>query len=428
MSDIRRNADRNRAIQAMMTDGERLKTFYSDMSSYLESAIGEGLDNATCKALCAKDGEILKSLRAYYVAHYETNAEPNRGKEDFLKEYLQDVMPEYALQNNEHVGDNEMNSVYFGTDGEDTAYYYFKDSLNVDNLHRIKEQADEYIIAAPVLYMPQESLEEKNITFLKLGRDVDEAELKVNDGIARFAMRAACNKKLPIEATMVNRNCRADIETGISSYFDGMHLNTDFIANLYEIVKPKPEYIKVKVANDAFIKKSNMGSVFRMPANGEYAGFAYFVFNNNIATSRQPVDTQSDTLELCYEISVRKDSGIDVFRNNEDGEELITLSVEEFKKAVDGTTNKDYETHRSDDTKWFTTSIPQEAFRREYDKSMLFVMPNKRDFGGMSYFMKIVHSSIYKGYEFESFESESLKFYKIRPILIKFVRFIAQTY
>lgn len=29
MSDIRRNADRNRAIQAMMTDGEQLKTFYS---------------------------------------------------------------------------------------------------------------------------------------------------------------------------------------------------------------------------------------------------------------------------------------------------------------------------------------------------------------------------------------------------------------
>ena len=28
MSDIRRNADRNRAIQAMMTDGEQLKTFY----------------------------------------------------------------------------------------------------------------------------------------------------------------------------------------------------------------------------------------------------------------------------------------------------------------------------------------------------------------------------------------------------------------
>ena len=42
----------------------------------------------------------------------------------------------------------EENFAYFGTDEENTAYYYFKDSLGVDNLNRIKEQADEYIIAA----------------------------------------------------------------------------------------------------------------------------------------------------------------------------------------------------------------------------------------------------------------------------------------
>ena len=61
-----------------------------------------------------------------------------------------------------------------------------------------------------------------------------------------------------------------------------------------------------------------------------------------------------------------------------------------FKKAVGGTTNKDYETIRSDDTKWFAASIPQEAFRREYDNSMLFVLPNKDDFGGMTYFIPSV--------------------------------------
>ena len=493
-------------------------------------------------------GGILQQLYDDFTS--SENASVNTGEDtiffikDYCEHYHSDVMKEYL---------GEENFAYFGTDEENTAYYYFKDSLSVNNLNRIKEQADEYIIAAPVLYMSQESLEDKNITFLKLGRDVDEAELKVNDEIAKFAMKAAYNKKFPLEATRISRNCGSDIEKGISTHFDGMHLNTDFIANLYalygeerinfvlantvqmsdgdgryspgnkawakeininnaeddrrtfyvnshpavldgfitayrkhvkefkeqldkedneelsasnmdytkvtargdkvvniatdengrniavidrtgrktedyvvaigyntetgewaqgrygfesqeqaeqwrdkeyaewnEIVKPKSEYIKVKVANDAFIKKSNMGSVFRMPVNGEYAGFAYFVFNNNITTSRQPVDTQNDTLELCYELSVRKDSGIDVFRNKEDGEELITLSAEEFKEAVDGTTNKDYETHRSDDTKWFTASIPQDAFRREYDKSMLFVMPNKRDFGGMSYFIPTV--------------------------------------
>lgn len=70
---------------------------------------------------------------------------------------------------------------------------------------------------------------------MKVDRDVDESELKVNEEIARFAMKAAYNKKLPLEATMISRNCGSDIEKGISSHFDGMHLNTDFIANLYAL-------------------------------------------------------------------------------------------------------------------------------------------------------------------------------------------------
>ena len=154
--------------------------------------------------------------------------------------------------------------------------------------------------------------------------------------------------------------------------------------------KPKTLYTKIKVASDAFIKRSGMGSVFRMPENGEYAGFAYFMFNDKIKPSRQIADLKSDSQELCYELSVRDNAEIDIFKRRGDDEEVVTLTAEEFKKAVSGTTNKDYETRRSDDTKWFTTSIPQEAFRREYDNSMLFVLPNKDDFGGMTYFIPSV--------------------------------------
>ena len=154
--------------------------------------------------------------------------------------------------------------------------------------------------------------------------------------------------------------------------------------------KPKALYTKIKVASDAFIKRSGMGSVFRMPENGEYAGFAYFMFNDKIKPSRQIADLKSDSQELCYELSVRDNAAIDIFKRRGDEEELLTLTAEEFKKAVGGTTNKDYETSRNDDTKWFATSIPQEAFRREYDNSMLFVLPNKDDFGGMTYFIPSV--------------------------------------
>ena len=485
-------------------------------------------------------GGILQQLYDDFTS--SENASVNTGEDTifFIKDYCEyyhsDVMKEYL---------GEENFAYFGTDEENTAYYYFKDSLSVDNLNRIKEQADEYIIVAPVLYMSQESLEDKNIIFLKLGRDVDEAELKVNDEIAKFAMKAAYNKKLPLEAPMISRNCGSDIEKGISTHFDGMHLNTDFIANLYALygeermnyvlantvqmsesdgrfspdnkawakgisinnsdedrrkfyvtshpalldgfitayrryvkefkeqldkedktlsdftkvtargdkvvsiskdgngrdiaiidrtarengdytvaigyhtetgdweqgrygfetqkaaeewrekeysadTKPKIGYTKIKVASDAFIKRSGMGSVFRMPEKGEYAGFAYFMFNDKIKPSRQIADLKSDSQELCYELSVRDNAEIDIFKRRGDEEELLTLTAEEFKKAVGGTTNKDYETSRNDDTKWFATSIPQEAFRREYDNSMLFVLPNKDDYGGMTYFIPSV--------------------------------------
>ena len=485
-------------------------------------------------------GRILQQLYDDFTS--SENASVNTGEDTifFIKDYCEyyhsDVMKEYL---------GEENFAYFGTDEENTAYYYFKDSLSVDNLNRIKEQADEYIIAAPVLYMSQESLEDKNIIFLKLGRDVDEAELKVNDEIAKFAMKAAYNKKLPLEAPMISRNCGSDIEKGISTHFDGVHLNTDFIANLYALygeermnyvlastvqmsesdgrfnpdnkawakgisvnnsdedrrkfyvtshpalldgfitayrkyvkefkeqldkedktlsdftkvtargdkvvsiskdgngrdiaiidrtarengdytvaigyhietgdweqgrygfetqkaaeewrekeysadTKPKALYTKIKVASDAFIKRSGMGSVFGMPEKGEYAGFAYFMFNDKIKPSRQIADLKSDSQELCYELSVRDNAEIDIFKRRGDDEEVVTLTAEEFKKAVDGTTNKDYETSKSDDIKWFATSIPQEAFRREYDNSMLFVLPNKDDFGGMTYFIPSV--------------------------------------
>lgn len=489
-----------------------------------------------------ENGGVLNYMYDDFVG--EEYASVNTGEDaiEYVKNYCEhyhsDVMKEYL---------GEENSVYFGIDEEDTAYYYFKDSLSVNNLNRIKEQADEYIIAAPVLYMSQESLEDKNITFLKLGRDVDEAELKVNDEIAKFAMKAAYNKKLPLEATMISRNCRSDIEKGISTHFDGMHLNTDFIANLYALYgeermnyvlantvqmsdgdgryspgnkawakeininnaeddrrtfyvnshpavldgfitafrkhvkefkeqldkeenkeqmsentrdytkitargdkvvniekdiggrdiaiidrtatsnkdyvvaigyhtetgdweqgrygfesqekaenwrkneygseKPKIEYTKINVANDAFIKKSGVGSVFKMPESGKYAGFTYYMFNDKIRPSRQLVDLQSDSRELCYELSVRDDREIELRKGYGDNEQIVVLTAEEFKETVGGTTNKDYETQENTDTKWLNTSVPQEAFRKEYPKSMLFVLPNKQDFGGMSFFI-----------------------------------------
>ena len=169
--------------------------------------------------------------------------------------------------------------------------------------------------------------------------------------------------------------------------FESQEKAENWRKNEYGSERPKIEYIKINVANDAFIKKSGIGSVFKMPTNGEYAGFTYYMFNDKIRPSRQLVDLQSDSRELCYELSVRDDREIELRKGYGDNEQIIVLTAEEFKEAVGGTTNKDYETQENTDTKWLNTSVPQEAFRKEYPKSMLFVLPNKQDFGGMSFFI-----------------------------------------
>ena len=169
--------------------------------------------------------------------------------------------------------------------------------------------------------------------------------------------------------------------------FESQEKAENWRKNEYGSEKSKIEYTKINVANDAFIKKSGVGSVFKMPTNGEYAGFTYYMFNDKIRPSRQLVDLQSDSRELCYELSVRDDREIELRKGYGDNEQIVVLTAEEFKEAVGGTTNKDYETQENTDTKWLNTSVPQEAFRKEYPKSMLFVLPNKQDFGGMSFFI-----------------------------------------
>lgn len=114
-----------------------------------------------------------------------------------------------------------------------------------------------------------------------------------------------------------------------------------------------------------------------MPTSREYAGYAYYIFNDKIKQSRQITDLRSDSRELCYELSVRPEQEIEL-RKKGDDEDRIVLTAEQFVKAVDGTANKDYETQGNTDKKWLNTSVPQEAFRKEYDNSVLFVMPNQK--------------------------------------------------
>ena len=47
-------------------------------------------------------------------------------------------------------------------------------------------------------------------------------------------MKRAYNRKFPMEATMINVECRDDIQDYIRRNFDGMRLNVNYMSNLIE--------------------------------------------------------------------------------------------------------------------------------------------------------------------------------------------------
>lgn len=150
--------------------------------------------------------------------------------EDYCKYYHKDIIE--GIQNQP----KDENVVYLGERGN-TAYYYFKDKLGIEyDEPRIKKEADEYIIAAPVCYLPQTYLEEHNITYLKVGRDIDESLLNPEMEIkARREMDKAYNLKFPLEATRISADCKRNIEQYIRSHFNGMRLDMEYFNDLVEL-------------------------------------------------------------------------------------------------------------------------------------------------------------------------------------------------
>ena len=308
--------------------------------------------DAQCKALYQeKDMGILQQLYDDFLGADGASVENGEEAVNFISEYCD-------YYHKEIMSDDSLNFVYYGKDKEDTGFYYFKDSLNIDNLHRIAEESDDYIIVAPVCYLPQESLEEKNITFLKLDRDVDEAELKLGSDTAKFAMRASYNKKLPLEATMVSRNCRLDIEDGISKNFDGSHLNSDFIDNLYALYGE--ERMNYVLANT--VQTLNTDGRFSA-SNKEWA--SQFTINNSDGDRKQFFINSHPAVLDGVITSYRKK--VQKFHEELDKEEQAMPENENQKK------------------KWITAKVSHQAMIKEMPKHLFMKMPNNSEYDGYTY-------------------------------------------
>ena len=147
-------------------------------------------------------------------------------------------------------------------------------------------------------------------------------------------------------------------------------------------VEPPEKWYEVFVSRDALIKTYEKSSLMRMPSsNPEYADYTYFIYNNRIKESRQLVDMQSDSRELCYKLLLTE--GEVVHLRNRDGDE-VELTAEEFSELVNHTSDKDY---KREEKPRVSVNIPQTAMIKEYGKTSLFRAPNGTQYEGYSYYL-----------------------------------------
>lgn len=146
--------------------------------------------------------------------------------------------------------------------------------------------------------------------------------------------------------------------------------------------EPQEKWYEIFVSKDALIKRYNKSSLMRMPSsNKEYADYSYYVFNNRIKESRQIVDMQSDSRELCYKITLNEGEVVNL--RNRDGDE-VELTAGEFAGLVNHTSDKDYE---REEKPRVSVNIPREALIKEYDNSSLYRAPNGTKFAGYAYYL-----------------------------------------
>ena len=149
-----------------------------------------------------------------------------------------------------------------------------------------------------------------------------------------------------------------------------------------ENVEPQEKWYAVYVSRDALIKTYDKSSLMRMPSsNKEYADYTYFMYNNRIKNSRQLVDMQSDSRELCYKLMLAEGEVVNL--RNRDGDE-VELTAQEFSDIVNHTSDKDYVREQKAKT---IITLPREAVLGNYEKATLFKAPSGTEFAGYSYYL-----------------------------------------
>ncbi|MBO5481270.1 MAG: DUF3849 domain-containing protein [Clostridia bacterium] len=183
---------------------------------------GDYISATEYRALYQERDEILKNL---YDGLCAENYVPANN------EYvLAEAITMYCKDRYADIYEEENATRYFGKDETDIGYYYMPKGLTSQALHDIKEPCEYYVIASPVCCLSPEIKAKHRITFLKIDRDIEERELKID--MAKSNMERAVVALIEKERDMTNLPnniaCKLSIEKGIKENYDGLRLGKDF--------------------------------------------------------------------------------------------------------------------------------------------------------------------------------------------------------
>ncbi len=208
---------------------------------------GEDLTEKDFRALYEERGNVLRLLYDEFIDRDGVSVETYWDTAQFIKGYNEhfhdDIMEQPLLFNGEQ-------TYYFGNDENGTAYYFLP-ALNRENLAEIKRETSRYIIVAPTCHLSKEQLDEYNIQFLKLDRDIAEEELKIpvrNIESMQVAVRRAeplymQTAEYALEhgeiaeyrwSMRLNQECKEELDKAIGNNFKDNILNKEFVKGFVE--------------------------------------------------------------------------------------------------------------------------------------------------------------------------------------------------
>ena len=111
----------------------------------------------------------------------------------------ENAVRDYLSENAEHT---ELSHTRHIATVNGTGYYVMDKALSNSTLAEIREECDKYVITAPSLSYPEDTLAEHNITFLKIGRDITENVFEKNAADIVSAMDLAEKAVLKGESSL----------------------------------------------------------------------------------------------------------------------------------------------------------------------------------------------------------------------------------